>query len=633
MMAAPNDDRMMPLLSSKQSTSPYGAVPDQGLRVEGSLDEVKKSVLSSTHNSPEQLALIQETIFPGVNLPMNHQKIDQPEDDDEYPDEEEPLLTSDAKEASEYLKEALEECNSSHKSCSTCTCNCNIPHIDCSKKNPFKLESIKKAKRIGIRVITKTVLRNLFHKAIIREVFIYLSVVSLLISTSFSLITIIQDSSETRNENITQKAVKEEDLKILKTFDYIGFGVGVLGLLFATFDLSLYLRHRGCRVLKRTCKCQELVQPGDEEKAECFNDSCACEGTCGKGCTTVMDIVRIVVLETIFYPNLLLNAFKVIIITTESDSGLKSILTIHWITAISNFVSVIIFVYIKKTYIFFGVIRSVRKVKTGINKKCRGMMFIITFFMYMCALMFLHFLMIIIIVGRFYYEYTLNNTIENSWQLWYMMIFTYLMPLIGTPMFFLVHQFWTSKLPVDVIWDLVSELQTKGKESNKCKNKTDAMVEQVMNYLGKDQFSKDYTKFKKIWFVDELLYPVVSPLRVAASSLYIEAFVGFFVCSMYNGPSDWLGFHIAVAIIAYFINIYAASIAAFFNYFLIAYLLLVLFVCLGLFIIVLVIRLKDDYLLFVLLYIPLSIIIAIIVYCCLHNSRISRNSKSPCYGI
>ena len=136
-------------------------------------------------------------------------------------------------------------------------------------------------------------------------------------------------------------------------FDYISFSVGVLGLLFTFFDLSLYLRHRGCRVLKRTCKCQELVQPGDEEKAECFNDSCACKGTCGKGCTTVMDIVRIVVLETIFYPNLLLNIFKVIIITTENYSVSKSNTTIHWITAISNFLSVIIFVYTKKTYLYF----------------------------------------------------------------------------------------------------------------------------------------------------------------------------------------------------------------------------------------------------------------------------------------
>ena len=136
MMAAPDNDTTMPLLSSRHSTSPYGAVSDQGLRVEGSLDEVKESVLSSTH-APEQ----KDQSSAGVKLPMDHQKIDQPEDDDEYPDEEEPLLTRDDKAASQYLKEALEECSTSNKSFSSFTCNCDIPHIksiDCCKKNPFK---------------------------------------------------------------------------------------------------------------------------------------------------------------------------------------------------------------------------------------------------------------------------------------------------------------------------------------------------------------------------------------------------------------------------------------------------------------------------------------------------------------
>uniref|UniRef100_A0A1X7TUU6 Uncharacterized protein n=1 Tax=Amphimedon queenslandica TaxID=400682 RepID=A0A1X7TUU6_AMPQE len=544
MMAAPNDDTTMPLLSTKHSTSPYGAVSDQGLRVEGSPDEVKESVLSPTHNSPEQQDLIQKTTqsSPGVNLPMDHEELDQPEDDDEYLHEEEPLLTRDAKETLEYLKEALEECSTSNKeSCSICTCKCNSPHIksfDFCHKSPFKLDSIKKAKKIGIKVIMKSVLSNLFHKAIYREVFIYLSVVSLLLSTSFSVITIVQDSNRTRNESITQNEIKKENLKILKTFDYISFGVSVLGLIFVTFDLLLYLRHRGCRVLKRTSKCQELVQPEDEDKAECFNDSCACEGTCGKGCTTVMDIVRIVVLETIFYPNLLLNIFKVIVMMTKNDFVSESDSTIYWITASLNFLSVLIFVYFKKTYIFFRVIRSIRKVKTGVSKKYRGMMFIINFFMYMCALMFLQFLMIIIIVGKFCHEYKQENAIENSWQLWYMMIFTYLMPLIGMPMFFFIHQFWTSKLPVDVIWDLMSELQTKGKGSDKSKNKTDKMVEQVMTYLGNDQFRDDYTKFKKVTLFEKIAYPCTSPLRVAAPSLYTGAFVVFFESSWNIGHTD-----------------------------------------------------------------------------------------------
>uniref|UniRef100_A0A1X7TWM7 Uncharacterized protein n=1 Tax=Amphimedon queenslandica TaxID=400682 RepID=A0A1X7TWM7_AMPQE len=471
-----------------------------------------------------------------------------------------------AQEKVEYLSEAFEEFSSKQGSESTKyarTCNSK-----CCKNDPFKLESIKKAKKIGIKIILKSVFRNLFHKAIVREIFIYLSIVVLLVSTSFSLVSIVHDTQKTN-------ATQAEKKKILKVFDYVSFGVSVLGSLFSLLDIALYLRHRGCRVLKRTCKCQELVQPGDEEKAECFNDSCACEGTCSKGCTTVMDIVRIVVLETIFYPNLLLKLFQVIVILADNNYDFNSIHPFDWFMASLNFCSVIIFVYLKRVYIFFGVIRSIRKLKTRVNKKCEGVMFIITFFMYMCALMFLQLLMIIIIVGRFYYDY--KQYLENDWIdyitgginstgeqfcLWYMMIFAYLMPLIGMPMFFFVHQFWTLKLPVDVVRDLMSELQTKGSGRNIRKNKTDEMVEQVMNHLGNDQFINDYDKLNKIPFYERLLYPFFSPTRAVVSSLYIGLIAGFAISSMYGGPTLLLALHIAVVIIACSINVYATNVGS-----------------------------------------------------------------------
>ena len=198
-----------------------------------------------------------------------------------------------------------------------------------------------------------------------------------------------------------------------------------------------------------------------------------------------------------------------------------------------------------------------------------------------------------------------------------MMIFTYLMPLIGMPMFFFVHQFWTSKLPVDVVRDLMSELQTKGKGSDIRKNKTDTTVEQVMSHLGKDQFSDDYTKFKNMKLAERLGYPFISPLRVAASSLYIGAFAVFFVSSMYNGASDWLGFHIAVAIIASFINIYAASIA-------ISFLIIGASIGSGIVAIVVARKENNDYFYFLfILYIPLCIFIIVLmrkIILCFRNS-------------
>ena len=106
---------------------------------------------------------------------------------------------------------------------------------------------------------------------------------------------------------------------------------------------------------------------------------------------------------------------------------------------------------------------------------------------------------------------------------------------------------------------------------------------------------------------------------------------------MYDGTSGWLGFHIAVAAVAYFINIYATSIAANFHlYFIVlAYVIIYCLFCLfvGGVVIVIAIQEKNEYLLFILLIIPLFIFISLVIFCYLHNSKYSRNPKHPCYGI
>ena len=153
-----------------------------------------------------------------------------------------------------------------------------------------------------------------------------------------------------------------------------------------------------------------------------------------------------------------------------------------------------------------------------------------------------------------------------------MIALTYLMPLFGIFMFFFVHQFWTMKLPVDVIHELIKVLQTKGKETQHCSSeKTVATVKKVIKYLGED-FEKDYKEFKKVSFWRRLIYPYVSPLHIIVTSLYILTFVVFLVCCIIDGPSgrEWLVYHIVVTATAILINIYAASIVLFWLLILIA---------------------------------------------------------------
>ena len=83
----------------------------------------------------------------------------------------------------------------------------------------------------------------------------------------------------------------------------------------------------------------------------------------------------------------------------------------------------------------------IRKLIDKASSNYQGIIFIAIFVLYMYGLMLLQILMIVIIGSRFHHEYTNNKAVEMSWQLWYMMLFPYLMPILGMPMFFLIHHF------------------------------------------------------------------------------------------------------------------------------------------------------------------------------------------------
>ena len=448
----------------------------------------------------------------------------------------------------------------------TCTCFEAHPY-NCCSKNPVISESIKKAHALGVIAIKNIILSNLFSKAVHRELFIYLALFFVLVTTCFSAVSLLMPFSKDTPSNHTQSKNK---LPIEKNLDYMSVSVGVCGLLFVCLDVTLHFRHRDCRAIKRKFKKQELVQRGDEEMAEYCNDSCACEGTCGKGCVVFMDITRIIVLETVFYPKALLHAFGFIVHLVRNEYNQEMLTPFEWFSAVVCLCS-LLFVYIKRLYILVGVIFSIRKVQSG-ERNYEGIVFIIIFVCYMCALMVLQFLMIIIICIRFYYEYQDNRVIETSWQLYCMIALTYLMPLFGIFMFFFVHQFWTMKLPVDVIHELIKVLQTEGKETqHRSSEKTVATVKKVIKYLGED-FENDYKELNKISFWRRIIYPYVSPLHIIVTSLYILTFVVFLVCCIIDGPSgrEWLVYHIVVTATAILINIYAASIVLFWLLILIA---------------------------------------------------------------
>uniref|UniRef100_A0A1X7V2X2 Uncharacterized protein n=1 Tax=Amphimedon queenslandica TaxID=400682 RepID=A0A1X7V2X2_AMPQE len=443
--------------------------------------------------------------------------------------------------------------------CCKASCCCDCPTCldcaaccSCSAFKDWKIkdsETLKAARLDGAITIAKAVLENIYNP-VIREIIVYLGFIFLLYSLVESSLGLAE-------------GLQSDERQLGKTLNFIDFGLSMFGLPFTIIDSFIRLRHNGCRVFKRLCKREALVQKDDEDNAECCNDSCACDGTCGKSCVIVMDIVRIVVLEIIFYPELIAQMFQFITLLVDNNYDPKMIAVFDWFNALKGLSGILIFVYLQKGYFLIRIIFSIRIINK--EKKWNSDLLIIFFVFYMYGLMILQILMIVIIAERFRYEYTNNfGPLEMSIQLWYMMIFTFLMPFIGIFMFFFAHHSWTRTLPVTVIYEIFKILQTEGEGSKQLESFIG-----IIPYLKKrawlfttNQFKSEYQELKNVSFWNKFIQPFISPLHIAVLFGYFLLFSGFFLSSTLIGPfGKWQsGMYIGAGALAILLNIYATSV-------------------------------------------------------------------------
>ena len=463
-----------------------------------------------------------------------------------------------------HLPDSYESDQDKTRKCS-CNCipySCNCPTCcSCFDKFPDK-ESIKKARRIGMYTLLKYIFSNLIYP-VTREVIVYGGLIATLFFFGLNLVQAIIYHS------------RSDKSQIVKTFKYINLGVSMFGLLFVMLDTTLHFRHNGIRLIKRVKKCKALVQQDDDTTAEYCVKCCADYNKRGfiKTVVSVMDITRIFILETIYYPNLLIKVFEFIILLVDNNYAPKMIGWTDWFTTIVSFLASLLLVYVHRIYVYAKVMFLIRKLINKASSNYQGIIFIVFFVLYMYGLMLLQILMIVIIGSRFHHEYANNKAIETSWQLWYMMLFPYLMPILGMPVFFLIHHFWTIKLPVDVIFNIISEFQAKGEKDYK---DTDANIKKLQDHLG-NSFTNDYNEFKKVPFWKKFIYPYISPVHAILITVYILMFLVFFMCCTLDGPfenwlwfpfenwlrfpfGNWLWFYVATAGLALIINIYSSSV-------------------------------------------------------------------------
>ena len=438
-----------------------------------------------------------------------------------------------------------------YKCCQAYTCDCKSCRKcrrDSVKKGYVEPTSLKKARPVGIDLIKETFM-SFLNTSLVGEAFLYFTLLLTTVEFILSLVSLITNFKPDQAD---------------KVLEILSFVLSILGTSFAFLDFGLHFRHRGCRIFKRACHRQELEQEHDEEHKEFCNETCVSksdENSCGKRCVAFLDVTRIFILETIYYPDLLSTMFEFIDELIQSGHNPRAIPAISWLSFIWNMLLIIVTVYLAKIHTLWGLVYSVRKARA--EKKFQGILFILTFALYMLGILILQVLMISVIGGRYHHDHTAGEG-KISGQLWYMMVSGYLTPLFGMIIFFVVHHFWTMKLPLDLIYDFVKVLQTEGIEGDNTKRGEEdlATVQQMLDYVDEKQFKADYNDLQKINCETKIGHPFSSPLHIILASFYSAMLFIFCLCSLIGGPLNgaWLLFYFLAGLFGTILNIYALSV-------------------------------------------------------------------------
>ena len=329
-----------------------------------------------------------------------------------------------------------------------------------------------------------------------------------------------------------------------------------VGVCFSLLDIIIYFRLKRCSLLKKILQCECQKDSDDEQDIEC-TQACCKDCSCCQGILAVMDVVRIFIIELIFYPNLMINMLQFIV---KSNAGQAD--AFSWLAFITSMLGVVVFVYLKRAFLFCQTVYSmyeiIKDAKLDLKKIYPLILFQVTLVVYLHGLMLLQILMIIMIGSRFHHDHSNDtNTLFTDKSI-YMVVCAFLTPLFGILMFFVVSHFWTQKLPIDIIIGALSSFQTK--DNFGCKNVMQNLTA-LAAYL-KDEFPEDYKNFQEVTLYTKLIYPFTSPVHVVLCLLYGAMLLGFFVCAMINVPSfGWMVLYLSGICICVIVNFYALAVA------------------------------------------------------------------------
>ena len=432
----------------------------------------------------------------------------------------------------------------------------------------FTTPNTNKINKVGVKATLEIIIYNLFYHSpygkIFKDCLVYGGFGFTLAIFIISIVSLARDLNEEKC-NIGEERPCTRKAASLVVAEFV---FSLLGLIFTFIDMMIHTKERWF------CKsCKELAEWRESEafkhlteykvSADDSNqEHAAC--TCYRGRRKkIMDIFRTIMMNFIFYPAIVISILQAVV-ELELTGKLKAPKIVG---LVFSALGVILTVYAPRIVMLCGSLRTLSDLFLSKNlgqkiKKFIKIMFPIIFVLYSIGIMFTQIAMIIVIGISFKKEvaeacksdckskikwHNLDYKISSG--LVYIMIIGGLLPIISTFMFFIVHKFWTYKLPLDVILNIITTML-------KAKGSSGELLQDLKEYLLREDVAQDLKNFNSIRFIDKFFYPFSSPIIVILCISYVSLLAPFPACSEPIGG-------VIVILIAGIVNIYAVTIVLF----------------------------------------------------------------------
>ena len=481
--------------------------------------------------------------------------------------------------------------------------------------------------RVGAKAIVQNTVFNLYTNsplgATVKDCAVYAGFGFTLIMLILSVIFLALDVSE------TQCGMKEckrrvNSLGVAEVF------FSIFGLIFTSIDVAIHTKERWlCKTCKEweewkksdasayltQARVTTPYKTPDKANDDDSDQPCAVCSCCRERTRKIMDITRTMIMDAFFYPALIIAVFQLVSEVELEGKPHPVTVLLFIVGSLGDFLTV----YVIRVFMLFGSLFTLAKLRfiTGSKKEIiMTAFFQFMFVLYSVGNMLTQIMMIFAIAFTFKHEVAqacINETVtmmqnnctincknmtcedacrqnaskikcedikiinetkewrnldyEVSSNLTYMMIIGFLLPIIGTLMFFIVHKFWTYKLPLDIVLDIIHITRQRGIiESTYFVKDTAKEVQEsadvVFTHWTESKVELDVKKYSSLRFSEQFLHPFMSPIHVVLCFGYMSLLIAFAACSSWDGRG-LVGFNLFAILFVGTVNIYAASIFLF----------------------------------------------------------------------